>query len=284
VKNISADVVGVAAGSTCFAKGPTMTCRTLGFQNNGGSIPPPWTTTFPANVAQIRGTQQVVVGYHGAYLVRLTTGAVYGVGEGRPGIFGVANPPSLGPFVAMGGVSDAVDVAMGVSHACVVRANGDVLCAGAGYNGEVLSGVDSQATYTSPATNAVGATQIALAPSRTCALRGNGTVACWGSPWAPLYPAPTPVTDVSFPLPQLRTSIAHGGYTLAALRTGGAADTYFDGASGPALANAAPGGKLRPGLRIGQLPIWQDICSLEPTGKIACFGGGDPAGFLPGFD
>ncbi len=287
VKSVSADTVGVAAGSSCFAKGPTMTCRTIGFQNNGGPIPPPWTTTFPASVTRIRGAVQPYgpVGYNGAYLVLLANGTVYGAGEGPDGIFGVPSPPVPGPFVAMGGVSDAIDVAIGQHHACVARATGDVLCAGYGYSGEVVSGAVSQSAYLSPVSNAVGATRLALSTDRTCILRGNGTMACWGAPWMTPYQVPTPITDLPFPIATARTSIATDGLSFAALRATGGADAFSILGSSSTVLNAAPGASLRPGIVVS-LPVAlrHGYCSLEPGGKIACFGGLDPPGYLAGFD
>jgi hypothetical protein len=289
VKNVSADVVGVSPGSTCFAKGATLVCRTLDWQNNGNTpFPPPWTTTFSANVARIRGRIQVVTGYQASYLVLLTNGTSYGVGYGGDGIFGVPNPQSMvgpGPFLAMGGLNDVVDVALGSNHACIVRAGGTVACSGYGTWGQVVPGAMPGSPYEAPTTvSGVSATQLALSQNRSCALRPNGAVACWGSTWSSPYVTPVPVTDMAFP--QMgRTSVATSAAFLGALRTQGDVDGFLDGTGATFHSPVAAGSLLRPGLNMTSPAVFRHaICAMEPGGRIYCFGGPDVPGYLGGFD
>ncbi|CAN5695866.1 hypothetical protein BH09MYX1_BH09MYX1_11470 [soil metagenome] len=291
VTNVGADVVGVAQGSTCFAQGATMTCRTLGWQNDGNTpFPPPWTTTFPASVTRIRGQfqpAQIAGGYGASYLVLLANGTVYGVGESAYGKFGVPNPQSLvgsGPFLAMGGLNDVVDVGIGLHHACIVRAGGAVACAGYGLDGEIVPGQSMSSDL--PVTVAgLSATRVALMDRRTCALRANGTVACWGRSWTPPYDALSPIADVPFSLAINRTSIAASRGNVAALRAQGNIDGFAEDAVQPYSHAVAAGSLLRPGLVVNSpTPIHHALCALEPSGMVRCFGGTDAPAYLAGFD
>ncbi len=106
------------------------------------------------------------------------TGRVACWGNDWAGEFG--GPASVGKVVVVprevAGVEDAVDVAVGPGHTCIVRATGKVACWGlAGLNGGF---VDTAAPVEIPSLDNI--VSIAAA-SQTCALDQQGRVLCWGS-------------------------------------------------------------------------------------------------------
>jgi len=101
------------------------------------------------------------------------------LGDGIP-FDGGARAPALVPQ-GVPGIDDAVKLASGVSHSCVVRRSGTVSCWGINTSGQL--GRASVPRSSSPV-DVVGITtavDIACGTSFTCALLMGGTVSCWGA-------------------------------------------------------------------------------------------------------
>lgn len=81
------------------------------------------------------------------------------------------------------GVTDALHIAAGQYHTCVVRKSGKVSCWGENSDGQLGNG-DATGTRSAAPVDAVGITDaigIACGASFTCAIRSGGGVACWGN-------------------------------------------------------------------------------------------------------
>ena len=104
-------------------------------------------------------------------------------------------------------VKDALHIAAGQYHTCVVRTSGKVSCWGENSDGQLGNGDPAGARSAVPV-DAVGITDakgIACGASFACALRAGGTVACWGNGLGgqlgnglkQLQPSPGPVSMLS---------------------------------------------------------------------------------------
>ncbi|MCB9787114.1 MAG: lamin tail domain-containing protein [Deltaproteobacteria bacterium] len=86
---------------------------------------------------------------------------------------------------AVSGLSDAVQLSVGASHACAVREGGRIACWGQGGSGRLGNGLSFDEK--SPVEVAPGkaglfhAVAVAAGDAHTCAISVDGTVACWGS-------------------------------------------------------------------------------------------------------
>ncbi|MCC6901410.1 MAG: hypothetical protein IT377_20725 [Polyangiaceae bacterium] len=135
----------------------------------------------PVPVAGVSGAVQVVAGNHYG-CARTASGAVYCWGyngSGQLGIgSGVENSPTAAPVV---GLTDAVWLSGGQSHACAVRKGGTVRCWGRNYFGQLGDGttVDQDAPVT--VVGVVDAARVSAGGEHTCALRSSGELICWGA-------------------------------------------------------------------------------------------------------
>jgi alpha-tubulin suppressor-like RCC1 family protein len=80
-------------------------------------------------------------------------------------------------------VTDALHIAAGQYHTCIVRRSGKVACWGENTDGQVGTGTANGPPVATP-TDVAGisdAVGIACGASFTCALRSSGGVACWGN-------------------------------------------------------------------------------------------------------
>jgi len=104
-------------------------------------------------------------------------------------------------------ITDALHIAAGQYHTCVVRKSGKVSCWGENADGELGNGDPAGARAATPVdvveiTDAVG---IACGANFSCALRSGGSVACWGNGLGgqlgngtkQLQPTPGPVSMLS---------------------------------------------------------------------------------------
>jgi alpha-tubulin suppressor-like RCC1 family protein len=85
--------------------------------------------------------------------------------------------------VAVVGVSDALEIAVGNQHACALRKDGSVACWGRNEFGSVGDANMGPSTIRSSAVAAIGvadAVGLALGGTHSCARRRNGGILCWG--------------------------------------------------------------------------------------------------------
>ncbi|HJL28464.1 MAG TPA: hypothetical protein RMI62_05310, partial [Polyangiaceae bacterium LLY-WYZ-15_(1-7)] len=80
-----------------------------------------------------------------------------------------AGPPPIEPMVCGGD-----------SHTCVLKASGEVFCAGRNLDGELGDGTAQDRWSWAPVSGLSDAKAIACGSYHTCALRQNGEVSCWG--------------------------------------------------------------------------------------------------------
>ncbi|CAN5532000.1 hypothetical protein BH09MYX1_BH09MYX1_21200 [soil metagenome] len=280
VAGANVDLVGCSMGSICFSKGAALTCRSVSY-DPPNPIPPPWTTTLPANIVQIRGAQALTSGHYASYLVTLSTGAVYGIGPGSYGELGAGPPVSIsapGPTLAMGGISDVADAWLSSSHACVARAGGGVRCSGMHYDGRVSPGVvDGQTDVGLDVLGITDAVAVTVDREQSCALRSNHVVTCWGSTTL----ANNALRDFLFDAREIMAnwgavcSLGFAGTTGVSCRSDDA--TYSSYAPIPAGAH-----HLRPGLFT--FTSHNDVfCVIRADAKVEC-GGGSVSALYPGFD
>jgi alpha-tubulin suppressor-like RCC1 family protein len=100
------------------------------------------------------------------------------------------------------GIDDAVDVATGDSHTCIVRRDGTAACWGSQRYGRLGNGVSAELATPEPQT-VIGLTDAAAVDAgsqHTCALLRTGAVSCWGvgvlgqlGNGVPSFGMPTPV-------------------------------------------------------------------------------------------
>ena len=115
---------------------------------------------------------------------RLSDGRVACWGSNRHGQLGtVPEDEDDVSFVPrfVDGIDDAVSLAMGEAHACVMRADDTVWCWGFGPQGQLGGGVEVENGGFFQVTGLNDAVQVAAGSSHTCALKADGTVVCWGA-------------------------------------------------------------------------------------------------------
>ncbi|MBI3073049.1 MAG: hypothetical protein HYY84_13125 [Deltaproteobacteria bacterium] len=102
------------------------------------------------------------------------------LGENACGQLGVANRTFARDPVAMTGIVDAVQIATGNQHTCVLRANGTVHCAGCNKNGELGVAPSAGGHLPTAVPGVTDAVEIVSGAAHTCANRSNGEILCWG--------------------------------------------------------------------------------------------------------
>jgi hypothetical protein len=156
----------------------------LGDGAKGASKPVAESAATAYGLAQIVG-QELVVG-------ELTSCAVGRSGDvfcfGR-GVTGAApapakgahpKPPALHRGGAVRGLDDAIKIAAGDAHACVLKKTGEVACWGAGKSGQLGDGSANDRATPALVRDVKNVQALALGAEHTCALGSDGTVRCWG--------------------------------------------------------------------------------------------------------
>ncbi len=179
VPGVRATQVDVGLGHTC-AVGPGGV-RCWGSNSHGqlgtGDTEP---EHAPVVVALERPVQVAAGGTHSC--ARLASGQVQCWGSNAHGQLGSepSGPKGVAPRPAMW-VQDAVSVAAGSFHTCVVRADGGVLCVGDNLDGQLGDGSRRPSATPVLPKGVVDVTQIDAGFGHTCATRRDGAVYCWGA-------------------------------------------------------------------------------------------------------
>lgn len=160
----------------------------------------------------IDGEARGVPGLHPAQDVRV--GASLACAASQEGIWcwnhwtGASAPPSP----ASAGVVGAVDLDVGMAHACAVDIEGAVWCWGRNDAGQLGDGTRRGRARAGRVPGLPPAARVAVGHSHSCAEGRDGAVWCWGHPWGlglPLAPADGPVR---LPLPDpARSGVGVGG-------------------------------------------------------------------------
>ena len=145
----------------------------------------PWRTTVTRLVDEVGGdllTQSFVVGWDHGCAALLDGGVVcMGRDEGKSGD-GPPDDVEHSTPVDVLGVSNAVEVAAGASHACARLRDGRVSCWGDNSAGQLGDGGPGGLGRTAtPVLGITTAVQIEAGWSHACALLADNTVQCWGA-------------------------------------------------------------------------------------------------------
>lgn len=189
--------------------------------------------------------------------------------------------------LAVGDVTDAVSIAAGGSHTCVLRATSAASCWGSNASGQLGSG--STAAYSSvPVQVAGGAVYQAIVAgdAHTCAVRTDGFMACWGASnthqlgTGTSSASPTATPQVLSSMPKT-TGLAAGGNHTCGLTKGGAIKCWGSrvyGQVGDGTSSTTP--RSTPygvtGLSaVGAIDVAAGAdhsCAVTAYGKVKCWG------------
>jgi alpha-tubulin suppressor-like RCC1 family protein len=176
----------VAAGyqhSCAIRDGGSVVCwggNSLGQLGNGD------TTDSPVPVFVSGLTDAVALSAGGASTCALrATGEVACWGSNESGELGDGSGAAFSSVpVAVSGLSDAVTIGSGASHACAVRASGQVVCWGFGTFGQLGDGTSQDSPVPVTVVGLADATAVAGGYIHTCAVRATGELSCWGDNFA----------------------------------------------------------------------------------------------------
>lgn len=195
----SAVAVSGLSGVTQLASGGNFNCAVLntggikcwgensfGQLGIGGTVSASSFSSTPADVTGLGGTAvEVKTGTQHA-CARLTSGFVQCWGRNQRGQLGngitvTTAPPSTVP-VSVVSLGSVAEVAVGGEFTCARRTNGNVLCWGANYAGQLGLGHAEDSVNGTPALlpGVTAATQLSAGWYHSCVARGTGQVMCWG--------------------------------------------------------------------------------------------------------
>lgn len=104
-----------------------------------------------------------------------------GAGQIGSGLSLDGSQPSVLKPQIVPGIKDAIAIASGLNHTCIVHEAGDVSCWGLNLFGQLGDGTKNTSSKPVKVLGLHGATALAGGTSFTCALRKDKTVACWGA-------------------------------------------------------------------------------------------------------
>ncbi len=200
--------------------------------------------------------------------------------QGQTGTGGVDGGLLRTP-TAVSEVTDAIAIASGGKHSCVVRQSGKVSCWGFNLDGQLGNGQTNARALAPVDVAGLGdAVSVAAGASFTCAIRAGGTVVCWGAGLAgqlgnggtATRPTPTPVTNLNDAL-----AIAAGEAHACAVRSGGRVVCWGDGVNGQ-LGTGTVSSSSVPVIVAGLDGIVsvaagaRSTCALRNTGQVYCWG------------
>jgi alpha-tubulin suppressor-like RCC1 family protein len=136
-------------------------------------------------VTALPGTPTAIAAGHGHVCAIVDTGSAntpYCWGYNANGTLGrgTMGPADATPTAVLGGITDAVQLSLGIDHSCVRRASGAVACWG--FNGDGRVGDGSGLLRTAPVavSGLTDAIDLEVGTTHSCAVRAGGTVVCWG--------------------------------------------------------------------------------------------------------
>jgi hypothetical protein len=81
--------------------------------------------------------------------------------------------------ITVGGLTDAIEIAVGGERGCAIIRNGSVMC----WDARKKAGSAGEADHALTVDTLVGVTQLVMGDEHACVLLGGGTVKCWGENW-----------------------------------------------------------------------------------------------------
>lgn len=195
---------------------------------------------------------------------------------------------SVASPVAVTGITNAVSLGSGYSHACAALFGGTVKCWGSNLHGQLGDGTTT--TRSSPVTvsGLSGAQSVAAGNSHSCAALADGTVRCWGfNSQGQLGNGAFSDSLVPVTVSGLSgvTQVAGGYYHSCALLSGGTVRCWGLGTGGQ-LGNGASTSSATPVTVSGLTGVVSissnssNNCALKSDGTIWCWGGNTTYGTL----
>ena len=287
----------VAGLASTFAIGSIVACNNiLGIQDvqpkstttskkDTGTDPDPGDPTPPQDEGQVTPTRpnvfQVVLGNQHT-CARKVDGTVRCWGDDTQGQLGGGTLAADG-FVsspqAVPLIKDAIDIAAGSTHTCIVHKDGKVSCWGFDLDGQLgHPEPDGHSATPLEVQGLTGAIAVTAGGNFTCAIRNDTTVACWGANGSGQLgtgddkPKSTPV-----PVPGLNdvVSIAAGLSHVCAAKSSGGVVCWGDGQLGQ-LGQAGGSqtpvavGSITNAVMVAAGERWS--CAVLQTGAVMCWG------------
>jgi alpha-tubulin suppressor-like RCC1 family protein len=179
------------------------------------------------------------------------------------------------------GITDAIDIASGLKHTCIVHQGGKVSCWGFNNDGQLGNG---QTGTSSPAPvealSIVDAVNVGAGSNFTCAARRGGGAACWGANNAGQLgtnnnsPSPAPISVTN--LKDVAT-VAAGQLHACAAKRDGAVFCWGEGGNGQ-LGNGGTSDSPTP-VQVASLPestmvalTERSTCALTRMSTVLCWG------------
>lgn len=134
-----------------------------------------------ARIENSINASKIAISRNGNFSCALASGSVQCWGTGWNGQLGNGtNTGNQETPVSVSGISTAVDVSAGYSHACAALSNGTVQCWGYNGNGELGDGTMIEAWSPVPVSGINNAIAVTAGGNHSCALLSDQTVKCWG--------------------------------------------------------------------------------------------------------
>jgi len=178
------------------------------------------------------------------------------------------------------GLTDAVQLASGLSHSCAVRRGGTVVCWGFNFFGQLGDGTTQRSSSPVAVVGVTDAVAAAAGTSFTCALLGGGTVKCWGANYSGQLGDNTKVDrPTAAPVQQLTgaTGLATAEHHACAIVGNGTVKCWGKNDEGQ-LGNGSTVESLLPTPIASLTDIVQVVaasrfsCALERSGQVHCWG------------
>jgi alpha-tubulin suppressor-like RCC1 family protein len=178
-------------------------------------------------------------------------------------------------------ITDALHIASGQNHTCVVRTSGKVSCWGDNQDGQLGNGqTNSRSPTPIDVSGITDARGIACGASFSCALRSSGSVACWGNGLGgqlgngtkQLQPSPAPVSNLTDAV-----AISAGESHACAVKAGGTLVCWGDGVNGQ-LGTGDQNERTTPTLVPSLAGIAlvaagsRSTCAAKKAGNVFCWG------------
>jgi alpha-tubulin suppressor-like RCC1 family protein len=178
-------------------------------------------------------------------------------------------------------IPDAIRIASGKNHTCVVHKGGKISCWGDNQDGQIGNGLtNARSLVPDDVKGITDATSIACGASFSCAVRATGTVMCWGSGLAgqmgnntrAMQPMPGPVSNLDRVV-----AISAGESHACAVRDDGSLLCWGDGFDGQ-LGNGDQKDRLTP-TPVTALDSVASVaggarstCAMKKSGAVFCWG------------
>lgn len=178
-------------------------------------------------------------------------------------------------------IPDAIRIASGKNHTCVVRSGGKVSCWGDNQDGQIGNGLtNARSSLPDEVKGITDARAIACGASFSCAVRAGGSVMCWGNGLAgqlgngmrQIQPLAAPVSNLDRVI-----AISAGESHVCAVREDGSLLCWGDGFAGQ-LGNGDQKDRVTPTPVTGLDGVAlvasaaRSTCALKQSGAVSCWG------------